>query len=249
MRRLIAIATVLLFATLSLQAQMVITGGSRKIFSSAAPSVVFIAQANAFTTGGGNTLTSSSLSVTAGQLIYVYCGSLNWVSSISISSTLSQAFNLLIPQSFGSNGSVTQSGYIFSNTTTSATFTCSLSGWGNSENMIVLQYAPGGMTTLDTQTESGSVGGSADTKWVSSSFSTTSKGLVIACVSFMTYGTFTGGPIGGTTGVIRSNSGVSGSSLNSSCEDITTTGPQSNITAQLNTSSSTTAEGVVAAFK
>ena len=188
--------------------------------------------------------TASPLNVTAGDLLFVVCRASGnvWTATSSPSNTFTAAGTAAATladfngyYSFGSAGG-------------STTFTCSGSN-ANFASMIVLEYHPGFLTTLDTSTSSsGSFGPS--TAPGTPSFNTAAQGLIIACTTIDNdHITFTAGSIGSGSATLRQTSDANVSTGNAGCEDTMPLSGQAAIHGSMTISASQNWEGFAAAFK
>jgi hypothetical protein len=192
--------------------------------------------------------TSSSVAVTAGQLLHVFCVA-DAAASIAISDSASDTFTkynyFQRPDTF----ETVQSGYAFAKSSGNVTFTCTPASSTTGQLIVAQAYYPGSLTGLDSQVSGTTY--TASTSYTSPTFSTTAKGLIISCVKLLTYGTYTAGAIGAQTATIRQVAGWTGAG-NGACED-TITNPaypaQSNITAGISNTASGNWIGSVGAFK
>lgn len=199
---------------------------------------------------------SPAVSVTAGQFVYVWCKSnkANGATAIGISDNLGSTYNML-PGYLGFDDTadpvpIYQSGWTFAaSSSAKATFTCTSNATAAGMAAIALVYYPGSLSTLDSQVNSYTTSNSAS--WTSPVFSTTGKGLIIACGDLYNYGTFSPGIIGAQTANMRAVSGYTPAG-NSMCEDVVTNPlypVQTDITAAMNNSISAVWVGGVGAFK
>jgi len=202
-----------------------------------------VVQQAAQTTPAPITTPAPGDSITAGQLIFVYCGAVTGSGAITISSSPANTFTYLSSVS-GLMGNATAA-YAWASASGQTTFTCSQSGW-TYPLMGVLYYYPGSLTALDTQTASDVETASAN--YTSSAFSTSAKGLIILCATLDGYSTFAAGNIGSGAANLRMAIGWA-SSGNGVCEDSITTGAQSGITASVSAGEAETWLGIGGAFK
>jgi hypothetical protein len=126
------------------------------------------------------------------------------------------------------------------------TFTCALGAASIYVGLTVEQFNPGFLTSVDYTGYANQ--STSSTLYTSSAFSTTAKGLVLACPD----GLFGGGLF--QPGFIGSSAAAFGAGLSSGsapCEGVITTGAQSNITATLSSGNATagTWGGVIMSFK
>lgn len=189
--------------------------------------------------------TTSNLNVAAGQLLFGFCGASPNVSS-TITSSPSNTFTLLAPIT-GPDNNAYQPWYTFATASGPAEFTCTTGTVAPLQQMVVLQYYPGSLTTLDTSTFS-TMTTSPSNVWTSQAFTTTQKGLIIACGLMQSYGTFSAGQIGSQSATMRSVAGWTpdGASM---CEEAVSTGAQAGITATVKNSATANWVGFVGAFK
>lgn len=192
-------------------------------------------------------VTSDALTVSTGQLLYVFCKS-DTAASIAISDSASDAFTLLSPIQKSYTGEIVQTGYTFTAGSGKVTFTCTPASAATNQLMMVLQYYPGNLTGIDSQVSQVSAQASS---WTSSAISTSAKGLIIACATELGYGTLSAGTIGAQTATSRQISGW-GSDGYALCEEAVTNPSypvQTNITASMSVSSSGYWLSTVGAFK
>ena len=138
---------------------------------------------------GCNWATSCTLTVVAGDLVNVFCGSVfaSNITSIVVTSTPSAVWNQR-PIIGGQSGS----SWAVMSTTGSTTFNCSYTPGANSYPAIIVYDYTGG-TGATVQTSASATGNT------SSSFSTTTPTLTIVCAFNSDGGYFALGTVGGNT--------------------------------------------------
>jgi hypothetical protein len=195
--------------------------------------------------GGGSsaTVSCSGPTLTAGDVVAVFCRS----SGNSATFTVADGTNTYTAGPFNSSSSPSISDailYSIGVASGSPTFTCTANSPQSFLDIVVVQYHPGTLSTVDAAPTGNIVTG--NTVWTSSSFSTsTSTGLIIACgdPNFAS-GSLTAGLIGSTTATMRQTS-----SNGPGCEDTIPGSSQSSITAAMSSGSSGNWGGTVLALK
>lgn len=189
------------------------------------------------------TVTCSGPTLSAGDLVAVFCRSSGNSATFTVTDT---GVNTYTPGPFNSSSSPSISdavAYSLGVAAGSPTFTCLANSPQNFLDIVVVQYHPGTLSAIDTAPTGNIVTG--NTVWTSTSFSTSNGGLIIACgdPNFAS-GTTTPGLIGSTTATMRqtSNNGPS-------CEDTIPGSSQTGITAAMSSGSSGNWGGTVLAFK
>lgn len=249
MRRLFVTILSLILA-ISTAGQEILGTSHRKIFTASNPSFVaytFVANTNC----GGTcaSITSSAITLTAGDFVLVFCRNGNTGGNAEV--VTSSPANTWTQLSSHSTASVAteQASYSFGVGAGSTTFTCTPTLAASSNSMIVLQYHPGFLTALDVQ-QFGDNAGANTTTLTSATFTTTAKGLIIWCTTTGALGiTYTAGSIGSGSGTLRGFSAASNGVGSDACEDNLTSGSQASITAAMSISSSQKFAGTVGAFK
>lgn len=188
---------------------------------------------------------SSTFTVAAGQLIVGACRGAN---TAETSSTVTDSLgNTFTNMALNLNGSgFTDGFYGFATVGGTDTFTCTLGAASTYTGLTVEQFTPGFLTAVDYTGYSNQ--STSSTLYTSGSFSTTAKGLVIACPD----GLFGGGNF--QPGFIGTSAAAFGAGLSSGsapCEGVLTTGAQTSITATLSSGNGTagTWGGVIMSFK
>lgn len=203
----------------------------------------FVASANNFSSSSTTVMTSSALTITSGDIVAFYCrggNNASFTASSSPSNTIA-SLPLRQPSPAGSG----QMFYVLGAVSGSTTFTCTQSISSAFQGISVVQYHPGSITAEDSTNSFSQIGASSGS-FTSSSFSTSSRGLVILCAdaSFAS-GNFTAGLIGGVSSTLRTTA-----SWFPPCEDRITTTSLSSVTAAVSTATgSGTWTGAVLIFK
>jgi len=205
-----------------------------------------------FVAESGSTLssiTSPALTLVANDFVFVFCRNSNnsVTNPMTMTSTPANTFTALTDHNLANN-ILTSSAYAFNVASGSTTFTCTPNVAAVFLSMIVLQYHPAYLTTVDAQGLA--TRAVADTNIsTNATFSTTAKGLIIFCGSFANGAlAFTAGSIGGSTATMRGFAAATNSS-DAGCEESVATTSQTNINANMTVNSAFKAAGGVAAFK
>jgi hypothetical protein len=189
----------------------------------------YVTSVNAYNSLSVNNVTSPSLTLSAGDVVAIFCRSPQTSGTFSFSSTPTNTIN----GSFGEDisGGSSQMALIQSAGAGSTTVNCQATNAGTYMALTVLQFHPGFLTAVDTS----SFGHNSGTSITSSSFSTSAKGLIIFCADArFASGTFSAGLIGG----VSSNLATSGGTF-PPCEYLITTTAQISITAAMSVSTGT----------
>jgi hypothetical protein len=206
---------------------------------SSAPSYAFVTSTYVAETGVGPfaSITSPSLTLSAGQMVDVYCrNGTSTANAFTFSSTPSNTWVALTNQPGGTNNPNATMGYAFNVGAGSTTFTCTPASSAGFMSMIVLVYSTNPIfSTLNTST--GAVDTSGANTITSSSFSTTQAGVIVMCTTAsIATGTWGAGTIAGSSATVRqvANTGGIGATADAVCEDIISNSSQSSVTASTN---------------
>jgi hypothetical protein len=193
-------------------------------------------------------ITSPALTLTAGDFVFVACRTGTSTTTITATSTPANTFTRSSGTGTASLGTI-QTSWSFGVAAGSTTFTCTPAGTGPFQNMVVLEYHPGFLTTIDSQV--GSSGSGTGTTITSASFSTAAKGLIIMCVTTNAGNHMTAGTIGSGSATLREVSDGIGTNTaaNTGCEDSITAASQSTITGTLTLNASENWVSTVNSFK
>src|SRR5882672_5601072 len=206
----------------------------------------FVAYAFVANTSCGSvcsSITSNALTLVANDFVFVFCrNNHNSVTDpMTMTSTPANTFTALTDNNLANN-ILTSSAYALNVAAGSTTFTCTPQTASTSMDMIVLQYHPAFLTTVDAQgLATLAVAGTNLT--TNSTFSTTAKGLDIFCGSWASLGlTFTAGNIGGVGATLRGFSAAT-NNADSACEDRAVSTSQATVNANMTVSSAFKAAG------
>lgn len=198
--------------------------------------------------GSITTATTSSMSVTTGQIHAFFCGAADGtLSSITGSTSLSMGTLLHTTLQNYSVGGNTGSGilyYVISTATGTTTDTCTFSASTVFGSVTPVLFNPGFLTAVDTS--GNDIQTASNGLYTSATFSTSAKGLIIYCTMAMFTNT---GYNPGTIGPFASGQAVSppngGAPM---CETSLTDAAQTNITATMYTFTTAGTQPVMAAW-
>ena len=241
-----AIVFCVMFCTMSVNAQGVGgkagTGGEGGFGGGQALS--FITSTYVAETGAGPfaSITSPSLTLSAGQMVDVYCrNGTSTANAFTFSSTPSNTWVALSAQAMNNSEGNGQFGYAFNVGAGSTTFTCTPATSAGYMSMIVLVYSTSPIfSTLNTTVGTSAFSAPGET-FTSPAFSTTQAGVIVLCSSAGTAADgWTAGTIAGSSATIRqvAASGGIGSNSDAACEDIISATSQTSVTGTITLSAS-----------
>jgi len=191
-------------------------------------------------------ITSPAITLSSGDLVFVFCRSGRTASDPLASSSPANTFTELGGQNTTGLGEE-KAAYAFGVASGSTTFTCTPNTSSGFQSMIVLQYRPGSLTAKDVDTGTSDADSTSTT---SNTFSTANANeLILFCATQAGLVTFTAGNIGGVGSTLRGFSGASNSAVDAACEERVVSSVQTNITAAMSSSVSHVWAGVAVAFK
>ena len=218
---------------------------------SSAPSYAFVTGTYVAETGAGpfSSITSPSLTLSAGQMVDVFCRNATaTANAFTFSSTPSNTWNSVANQLNSTFGGNAQMGYAFNVGAGSTTFTCTPASSAGFMSMIVVVYSASPyFSTLNTSsTLAATATGSTAT---SSTFSTTHSGVILMCTTISNAtSTWTAGTIAGQTATIRQTSDATNTSGDSVCEDYISSTSQTSVTGSVSWNSTRNWNLTVGAF-
>ena len=211
---------------------------------SSAPSYAFVTSTYVAETGVGPfaSITSPSLTLSAGQMAIVFCrNATTSANAFTFSSTPSNTWVALTNQPGGTNNPNATMGYAFNVGAGSTTFTCTPATSAGYMSMIVLVYSASPIfSTLNTTVGTSAFSAPGET-FTSPAFSTTQAGVIVLCSSAGTAADgWTAGTIAGSSATIRqvAASGGIGSNSDAACEDIISATSQTSVTGTITLSAS-----------
>ena len=234
-----------MFCTMSVNAQGVGgkagTGGKGGFGGGQALS--FITSTYVAETGAGpfSSITSPSLTLSAGQMAIVFCRNATAsANAFTFSSTPSNTWVALSAQAMNNSEGNGQFGYAFNVGAGSTTFTCTPATSAGYMSMIVLVYSTSPIfSTLNTTAGTGGQAGGAT--FTSPTFSTTQAGVIVMCTTAsVASSSWTAGTIAGSSATIRqvSNTGGTGATADAACQDIISNAAKTSVTGTITLSSS-----------
>lgn len=173
------------------------------------------------------TVTSSSITIAAGDFVFVNCATDSVATktvSFTASSSTANTFWSLPETGFASTAQM-EAFYVTSAVAGTYTFTCTTSANGGFSSIIVLDYSysgPGAQfmpgTDFASATACGSFGSTTAT-CISPTFTLPSPGLVIQCGQVPALVNWTAGTMAGAAGTMRGAAGSGFTSVNPACAD------------------------------
>ena len=205
-------------------------------------SPTFVTSTYVAQTGAGPfaSITSPSLTLSAGQMAVVNCrNATSTANAFTFSSSPSNTWSSIAVQTQASAGN-NQMGYAFNVGAGSTTFTCTPATSAGYMSMIVLVYSASPIFSV-LNTSTGNPQGAGFTTVTSPSFTTTQAGVIVMCATISSANdTWSAGTIAGQTATIRqvANTGGVGAEADAACEDIISGSSQASVTASINWQSS-----------
>lgn len=197
--------------------------------------------------------TTTALSLSAGDFVFVACGgdaaNIGGSDNYTVTSSPANTWNQL-PNEVWNNFYAQQSSYALNVGAGLTTFTCTGDARSYGVDIIVKQYRFPTPIALDTQVGSITANGGGPNNYTSPYFSTTAANELIVFCSMAQFGNsaFSAGTIGGRSAADIISSRNDYDNMGLVCEDLITTSTQSSITATINSNTSQGWGGTVATF-
>jgi hypothetical protein len=217
--------------------QNVMTGNHRAVFSSVYVAPTYATETNAMSGSASSTsITTSASTIGPSDIVYVFCRQNSSHTDLSINSTPANIETSSLGNHLNSPSTADTLMVAFYHPAAgSTTFTCSSTYSNPYLTLLVLQFQGGSISTTDYNNSSLPTylyGSGTSTQPISSSFSTTAKGLIVFCEDQDGGATVTVGSIGAlTTTLVNPINGPA-------CEYAIPTAAQTGITASINISTS-----------
>jgi hypothetical protein len=217
--------------------QNVMTGNHRAVFSSVYVAPTYATETNATSGSASSTsITTSASTIGPSDIVYVFCRQSSSNTDLSINSTPANIETSSLGNHLNSPSTADTLMVAFYHPAAgSTTFTCSSTYSNPYLTLLVLQFQGGSISTTDYNNSSLPTylyGSGTSTQPISSSFSTTAKGLIVFCEDQDGGATVTVGSIGAlTTTLVNPINGPA-------CEYAIPTAAQTGITASINISTS-----------